>query len=223
MDKPIKYVGCTIGFGPDILLGIDKNYMDSDGYVDLTINHAKKLVCDLQKEILKCDNIINEYEVYNMNKLNAVFYSQARNNFKKILDDVSNNNEVTVIVRSNGDNAVVMSITKYNDLIDAMGNNVIYDEKNDKFNYTTNKKVNIVYTKDILTDKMSYQDVYDVIFKLREKITKRNEYLYIILNDNDFQDNHVGDEKYIKYNDIKICSDILSYKNKIFKNRFDQV
>ena len=56
-QKPIKFVDCTWGYGPDILLGINNECIDSLGYIDLTVNEAKQLVIDLEVAIRNVDNL----------------------------------------------------------------------------------------------------------------------------------------------------------------------
>jgi len=46
--------------------------------------------------------------------MTVVNYTEARNNFKLILDNVSNNADYTIISRRDADDAVVMSLDYFN-------------------------------------------------------------------------------------------------------------
>ena len=50
--------------------------------------------------------------------MNVISYSEARNNFKSLLDDVADNARHTIIHRRDGNDAVVMSLDSYNNLME---------------------------------------------------------------------------------------------------------
>ena len=50
----------------------------------------------------------------------AANYSELRNDLKKFLDDVEDNNETLVIKRSNGKGAVIISLTEYNSMMETL-------------------------------------------------------------------------------------------------------
>ena len=50
--------------------------------------------------------------------MNVVSYSEARNNLKSLLDEVINDAKHTIIHRRDGDDAVVMSLDSYNNLME---------------------------------------------------------------------------------------------------------
>ncbi len=50
----------------------------------------------------------------------VINYSDARKNFKKVLDQVHENSEAIVISRKNGENAVVMSEEEYDSLMETI-------------------------------------------------------------------------------------------------------
>ena len=52
--------------------------------------------------------------------MNIVSFSEARNNFKSILDTVSNDKNCTVIVRKDAEDAVVMSKSYYDSLMETV-------------------------------------------------------------------------------------------------------
>ncbi len=52
--------------------------------------------------------------------MNIVNFSEARNNFKSVLDRVANDKDCTVIVRRDAEDAVVMSKSYYDSLIETV-------------------------------------------------------------------------------------------------------
>lgn len=52
--------------------------------------------------------------------MRVVSYSEARNSLKTILDEVSNDVDVTIINRRDAENAVVMSLNHYNSIIETL-------------------------------------------------------------------------------------------------------
>ncbi len=52
--------------------------------------------------------------------MNIVTFSEARNKFKAILDQVVNDADVTVITRRDADDAVVMSLEYFNSLLETV-------------------------------------------------------------------------------------------------------
>ena len=52
--------------------------------------------------------------------MNIVNFSEARNNFKSVLDTVANDQNCTVIVRRDAEDAVVMSKSYYDSLIETV-------------------------------------------------------------------------------------------------------
>ncbi len=52
--------------------------------------------------------------------MNIVNFSEARNNFKSVLDRVANDKNCTVIVRRDAEDAVVMSKSYYDSLIETV-------------------------------------------------------------------------------------------------------
>jgi len=52
--------------------------------------------------------------------MRVVSYSEARNSLKTILDEVSNDVDVTIINRRDAENAVVMSLDHYNSIIETL-------------------------------------------------------------------------------------------------------
>ncbi len=52
--------------------------------------------------------------------MRVVNFSEARNNFKHILDQVSDDADYTIISRRDSDDAVVMSIDQFNGLMDTV-------------------------------------------------------------------------------------------------------
>ncbi len=50
--------------------------------------------------------------------MQAVNYSNLRNNLKQILDNVTNNFETVIVTRKNNENVVVMSEAEYNNLME---------------------------------------------------------------------------------------------------------
>ncbi len=52
--------------------------------------------------------------------MNIVSFSEARNNFKSVLDRVANDKNCTVIVRTDAEDAVVMSKSYYDSLMETV-------------------------------------------------------------------------------------------------------
>ncbi|MDB9310881.1 type II toxin-antitoxin system prevent-host-death family antitoxin [Aphanizomenon sp. CS-733/32] len=52
--------------------------------------------------------------------MNIVNFSEARNNFKSVLDTVANDKNCTVIVRRDAEDAVVMSKSYYDSLMETV-------------------------------------------------------------------------------------------------------
>lgn len=52
--------------------------------------------------------------------MRVVSYSEARNSLKMVLDEVSNDVDVTIINRRDAGNAVVMSLDHYNSIIETL-------------------------------------------------------------------------------------------------------
>ena len=52
--------------------------------------------------------------------MRVVSYSEARNSLKSVLDNVTNDVDVTVINRRDAENAVIMSLTHYNSLMETL-------------------------------------------------------------------------------------------------------
>lgn len=52
--------------------------------------------------------------------MRVVSYSEARNSLKAVLDDVTNDIDVTVINRRDAEDAVVMSLAHYNSLMETL-------------------------------------------------------------------------------------------------------
>lgn len=52
--------------------------------------------------------------------MRVVSYSEARNSLKAVLDDVTNDVDVTVINRRDAEDAVVMSLAHYNSLMETL-------------------------------------------------------------------------------------------------------
>jgi len=52
--------------------------------------------------------------------MTVMSYSQVRNNLKSVLDDVSQNYDITVINRRDGSDAVVMSLEYFNSLMETL-------------------------------------------------------------------------------------------------------
>ena len=52
--------------------------------------------------------------------MKVVSFSEARNNFKKILDQVSDDADYTIISRRDSDDAVVMSLDQFNGLMETV-------------------------------------------------------------------------------------------------------
>lgn len=52
--------------------------------------------------------------------MSTITYSDARKNFKKILDQVHENSEAIVISRKNSENAVIMSEQEYESLMETI-------------------------------------------------------------------------------------------------------
>lgn len=52
--------------------------------------------------------------------MRVVSYSVARNSLKAVLDDVTNDGDVTVINRRDAEDAVVMSLIHYNSLMETL-------------------------------------------------------------------------------------------------------
>lgn len=50
--------------------------------------------------------------------MNVVSYTDARNNLKEVLDQVTETNEVIIISRKGNEHAVVMSLEYYNSLLE---------------------------------------------------------------------------------------------------------
>jgi len=50
--------------------------------------------------------------------MRVVSYSEARNSLKSVLDNVTDDVDVTVINRRDAENAVIMSLTHYNSLME---------------------------------------------------------------------------------------------------------
>ncbi|WP_290770263.1 MULTISPECIES: type II toxin-antitoxin system Phd/YefM family antitoxin [Exiguobacterium] len=52
--------------------------------------------------------------------MSTITYSDARKNFKKVLDQVHENSEAIVILRKNSENAVIMSEQEYESLMETI-------------------------------------------------------------------------------------------------------
>ena len=52
--------------------------------------------------------------------MRTVTYSEARGNLKSVLDDVVNDVDTTIITRSRGGDAVVMSLENYNAMMETL-------------------------------------------------------------------------------------------------------
>ncbi|MCC9621903.1 type II toxin-antitoxin system prevent-host-death family antitoxin [Thalassospira sp. MA62] len=52
--------------------------------------------------------------------MSTITYSDARKNFKKVLDQVHENSEAIVISRKNSENAVIMSEQEYESLMETI-------------------------------------------------------------------------------------------------------
>lgn len=52
--------------------------------------------------------------------MRTVNFSEARNNFKRVLDEVVEDVDVTIITRRDAEDAVVMSLTQYNRLMETV-------------------------------------------------------------------------------------------------------
>ncbi|MGI9277767.1 MAG: type II toxin-antitoxin system Phd/YefM family antitoxin [Endozoicomonas sp.] len=50
--------------------------------------------------------------------MNVISYSEARNNLKRLLDQVADDARHTIIHRREGDDAVIMSLDSYNNLME---------------------------------------------------------------------------------------------------------
>ena len=52
--------------------------------------------------------------------MQVISYSEARNSLKRVLDNVNDNADVTIINRRDAGNAVVMSLDHYNSIIETL-------------------------------------------------------------------------------------------------------
>ncbi|WP_252178638.1 type II toxin-antitoxin system Phd/YefM family antitoxin [Endozoicomonas sp. 4G] len=52
--------------------------------------------------------------------MNVISYFEARNNLKSLLDQVAENADYTIIHRREGEDAVVMSLESYNNLMERL-------------------------------------------------------------------------------------------------------
>ena len=52
--------------------------------------------------------------------MRVINFSEARNNFKRVLDQVSDDTDYTIISRRDSDDAVVMSIDQFNGLMETV-------------------------------------------------------------------------------------------------------
>lgn len=52
--------------------------------------------------------------------MTTINYSDARNNFKKLLDQVSENADYTIVTRRNSEDAVILSLDSFNGLMETV-------------------------------------------------------------------------------------------------------
>lgn len=63
---------------------------------------------------------ITVYSKLEVNDMRVVNFSEARNNFKMVLDQVSDDSDYTIISRRDSDDAVVMSLDQFNSLMETV-------------------------------------------------------------------------------------------------------
>ena len=63
-----------------------------------------------------------------MNKMIATNFSEFRNDLKKFLDNVENNNETLIIKRKTGKGTVLISLGEYNSIMETM--HILSSKKN---------------------------------------------------------------------------------------------
>lgn len=109
-----------------MLLGINNTKDIVKGLKKLHKTYHPRLMSYIQKNIMinlsyiLYKSLFVVYSKLEENIMRVVNFSEARNNFKKILDQVSDDADYTIISRRDSEDAVVMSLDQFNGLMETV-------------------------------------------------------------------------------------------------------